>query len=162
MAKKKDKGRKSDFVWLDEPAAVDLLPSIDQPEASPLDRLAQELEPVPAPDIPAPAGLRQFLDRATGARLCFGDPLERGDRTVIPVAGVRAGGGWGGGHDPTGEGSGGGGGGGIRAVPMGFLEITPEGTRFQRIVDPTAVARTAIGAALAGFAAAALLRRGGR
>ena len=35
------------------------------------------------------------LARLTGARLCFGRPVELKNRTVIPVASVRTAGGWG-------------------------------------------------------------------
>src|SRR5690348_2851134 len=82
--------------------------------------------------------------RATGARLCYGEPVEADGRTVIPVASIEAagGGGWGrasGGpeeepppdDDAGGAGGKGGGlGGWVSATPVGFIEIGPEGTRF--------------------------------
>src|SRR3954452_16176712 len=84
--------------------------------------------------------------RATGARLCYGEPVEADGRTVIPVASVEAagGGGWGSADagqessesdDPDepgqskGQGAGGGLGGWVSATPVGFIEIGPEGTR---------------------------------
>jgi uncharacterized spore protein YtfJ len=92
------------------------------------------------------------LTRSANARSVFGDPIERGDRTVVPVA--RVGYGFGGGYgrsgstdesaaDEQGEGGagqggeggagqGGGGGGGSLARPVGALEITDERTRFVR------------------------------
>ena len=76
--------------------------------------------------------LRRVLDAATGAKLSFGDPVVHGDRTVIPVARVRGIGGWGWGHDGDGA-DGGGGGGWLDARPVGFVEITPGGTSYQRI-----------------------------
>jgi uncharacterized spore protein YtfJ len=84
--------------------------------------------------------LRSLVDRLSGARLCYGEPVRHEDRTVIPVARVRAsgGGGWGGGDDRTG---GGGGGGSLDAKPIGFIEIGPAGTRFQEIADPEATGR---------------------
>jgi len=78
---------------------------------------------------------QRALARLTGARLCFGRPVELKNRTVIPVASVRTAGGWGFGNDAAGSGSGGGGGGALDARPVGFIEIGPEGTRFERIDD---------------------------
>ena len=84
----------------------------------------------------------EVLDRIQGVRLCFGEPVREAGRTVIPVARVRAagGGGWGSGGGP-GEGAGGGGGGSLDALPIGFIEIGPEGTRYQPIDDPEATMR---------------------
>jgi uncharacterized spore protein YtfJ len=78
---------------------------------------------------------QRALARLTGARLCFGRPVEVKGRTVITVASVRTAGGWGFGNEPDGNGSGGGGGGALDARPVGFIEIGPDGTRFERIND---------------------------
>jgi uncharacterized spore protein YtfJ len=79
---------------------------------------------------------QRVLARLTGARLCFGRPVEVKGRTVIPVASVRTAGRFGFGGEPVGrERSGGGGGGALDAHPVGFIEITPDGTRFERIDD---------------------------
>ena len=79
---------------------------------------------------------QRVLARLTGARLCFGRPVEVKGRTVIPVASVRTAGGYGFGGEPVGpQRSGGGGGGALDARPVGFIEIRPEGTRFERIDD---------------------------
>jgi hypothetical protein len=87
---------------------------------------------------------------ASGARLCFGEPVSTGGRTVIPVARVRGGAG--------------GGGGGFDAAPVGFIEVGPDGSRFEAIPDPRGAALAALrtGAALAatgGALAAALFVR---
>lgn len=66
-----------------------------------------------------------------GAKAAFGDPVERGDVTVIPVARVRWGFGGGGGAGP--EGSGSGGGGGVGADPIGYIEVTSSGATFRPI-----------------------------
>ena len=78
----------------------------------------------------------RLLARLTGARLCFGRPVTANGRTVIPVASVR-----------TRRRRrlrprrrrrgrlGGGGGGALDARPVGFIEISSEGTRFERIDD---------------------------
>ena len=93
---------------------------------------------------------RKVLAAARGARLCYGDPVQVDGRTVIPVARVRAGGGFGRG----------GGGGGVDAVPVGFIEVAAEGTRFERIEQPRVGARVlAGGAAVSGLVAAAVFKR---
>jgi uncharacterized spore protein YtfJ len=109
---------------------------------------------------------QRALARLTGARLCFGRPVELKDRTVIPVASVRTAGGWGFGNqvdtDASRSGSGGGGGGAIDARPVGFIEISAEGTRFQRIDDGrTALRALAAGTLVALLAGRALSRRRG-
>jgi hypothetical protein len=94
---------------------------------------------------------RKLLAAARGARLCYGDPVQVEGRTVIPVARVRAAGG-------LGER---GGGGRLDAVPVGFIEVSSTGTRFEPIEQPGGGARAlaAGGAALTGLIAAAALRR---
>ncbi len=89
-------------------------------------------------DVPSRI-LDQLLSRVGGeARVgaVFGDPVERGGVTVIPIARVRWGVGAGGGEGPKGGGSGGGGGGCVVADPVGWLEITAEGSTFRRIGRP--------------------------
>jgi uncharacterized spore protein YtfJ len=70
-----------------------------------------------------------------GAATVFGEPVERDEITVIPVA--RAGWGFGGGSGtaPGGESGGEGGGGGAVAWPVGYIEIRGQETRFRPIVD---------------------------
>ena len=98
---------------------------------------------------------QRVLARLTGARLCFGRPVEHNGRTVIPVASVRTAGGYGFGNDPREAGSGGGGGGVLDARPVGFIEIGPGGTRFERIDD----GRMALRAVAAGSLAVLVLGR---
>ncbi|MFL5778766.1 MAG: GerW family sporulation protein [Chloroflexota bacterium] len=75
-----------------------------------------------------------------GAEAVFGEPVERGDVAVIPVARVRWGIGYGGGTAPEtagpSAGSGSGGGGGVMADPVGYIEVGPDGATFQPIVSP--------------------------
>ena len=129
-------------------------------------------EPKP-PKAAGPADpLRRAVDALTGARLCYGDPVQAGERTIIPVARVRLSGGWGFGRGgpgaEAGAGSGGGGGGHLDATPIGFIEVGPTGSRYQEIPDPEKVARTlkaAAGAATAlitGIAGARRLNLGRR
>jgi hypothetical protein len=91
----------------------------------------------------------RFLDRLVervggraSVKAVFGDPIERGDLTVVPVARVRWGFGGGGGSSDSerglgpGAGAGGGGGGGVVVDPIGYLEIRPDGATFERIIPP--------------------------
>lgn len=88
-----------------------------------------------------------------GAKLCYGEPVQAGGRVVVPVARVTAagGGGFGSGGAPPvvggdgaatgGEGTGGGGGAWVEAAPIGFIDVGPEGARFEPIPDPIGTAR---------------------
>lgn len=65
----------------------------------------------------------------------FGEPVQRGGLTVIPVAKARFGfgGGGGSGSREGDEGSGGGGGGGASVTPIGFIEVRDNSADFKRI-----------------------------
>jgi len=97
----------------------------------------------PAPFQP----IAELLERSLSIRHVYGEPVLRGDTTVIPVAQVAYGFGAGGGRGPAllrkvashesppdtdapSKAEGAGGGGGVRMTPVGALEIGPEGTRF--------------------------------
>jgi hypothetical protein len=113
---------------------------------------------VGAKATPALPPAQRALARLTGARLCFGRPVQLKNRTVIPVASVRTAGGWGFGNDEHGQ-RGGGGGGALDARPVGFIEISPEGTRFERIDDGRAALRAIAAGSLALLVAGRLLTR---
>ena len=126
-------------------------------------------------------GFVERLSDAANARAVYADPVEVGDRTVIPVARVVFG--FGGGYGPArgrdgsegerereredhGEGGtagdapgapveGWGGGGGVSATPLGVVEVTDDGVRFVRFADRRRLA----GAFLLGVLAGAVLRR---
>lgn len=110
-----------------------------------------------AAERPGVPSLARLAARLSGARLCYGKPVEAAGRVVIPVASVRtaAGGGLGrsGGDEPSG-----GGGGLLDARPVGFIEIGPEGARYQAIDDE----RTRLRALAAGALALLALRRLGQ
>lgn len=111
----------------------------------------------PAKQLPP---LQRAIARATGARLCFGAPVELGKRTVIPVASLRTAGGWGFGNDPqSGDRAGGGGGGALDARPVGFIEITPDGARFQRIDDGRTTLLAVVAGSIAVLVAGRAVRR---
>jgi hypothetical protein len=103
--------------------------------------------------------LPRLLARMTGARLCFGRPVSANGRTVIPVAGVRSAGGGGFGRTPGSGDSGGGGGGALEARPIGFIEISSEGTRFERIDDGRTALRAIAAGSLAVLVAGRVLSR---
>jgi uncharacterized spore protein YtfJ len=76
---------------------------------------------------------RSLINQA-GAKTVYAEPVSVEGRTVVPVANVRCGfGGGSGKHESKNEG--GGGGGGFVAKPIGYIEISAEGTRFTPIVD---------------------------
>ena len=99
----------------------------------------------PAPFEP----IAQLLERSLSIRHVYGEPVNHGDTTVIPVAQVVYAFGAGGGQAPgrprkygssssdsppgmdtRPDAQGAGGGGGVRMTPVGALEIGPQGTRF--------------------------------
>ncbi len=96
------------------------------------------------------------------AEMVYGDPVERGGVTVIPVARVRwgFGGGFGSGSGPDREtGQGGGGGGGVTASPAGYIEIKNGTTEFKPIRDlPQMLLAIAVIVSAGGFATVMLLR----
>ena len=96
--------------------------------------------------------LGRLLDALPGAKLCYGEPVQVGATKVIPVARVRAMGGGGFGRDKTD--SGGGGGGMLDAQPMGFIHVTADGARYERIPDPEQVRKTITSVAKAATALA--------
>ena len=89
----------------------------------------------------------QAVMRGASAAAVYGEPVQSGERLVVPAADLTGGFGFGIGAgrgprtagDDTGRGSGGGGGGGIRARPVAAIEIGPEGVQIQPIIDLTRV-----------------------
>lgn len=93
--------------------------------------------------------LDQILGKAN-ARMVFGDPVQHGNKTVIPVARISTRFGFGGGSGKMkgsigpDSGLGGGGGGSVDAKPIGFIEITDDGAEFHEISDSTQIAMAGI------------------
>ena len=82
--------------------------------------------------------LAELVGAKATVRAVFGEPIQRGDMTVVPVARVRWGFGGGGGRSeaaPEAPASGSGGGGGVAADPVGYLEVGPAGATFKPISD---------------------------
>ena len=82
--------------------------------------------------------LKGTYDAMTVKRV-FGDPIEKDGVTVIPVAAIRGGLGYGGGHDDSGN-QGVGGGGGISARPVGVYQIENANVRWEPALDVTRIA----------------------
>ena len=110
--------------------------------------------------------LAERVGARAGVHAVFGEPIEQGDLTIVPVARVRWG--FGGGHgsadDATsGSGSGSGGGGGVSADPIGYIQLTPDGATFERIGEtspsPMLVLAAGLAAAMILRAVARLMRR---
>ena len=103
----------------------------------------------------APALFEQLARRLGGGRLVYAKPLRIGERAVIPVSRVRVRGGFGfgqgGGED------GGGGGGWLDARPAGFIDVGPEGARYEAIPrEQGRAAAIAAGVAAGGLAGTAV------
>jgi uncharacterized spore protein YtfJ len=96
------------------------------------------------------APIEQMVARL-GADAVFGKPTTEGDATIIPVAQVEYGFGYGGGYGSApkreadgegsegGEGGGSGAAGGGRATPRGYIRITPQEVKYQPIIDETRI-----------------------
>ena len=101
--------------------------------------------------------LAQRVGASFGAATLFGEPVERGEVTVIPVARSAWGFGGGSGSGPDNAGGEGGGGGGS-AWPVGYIELRDNETRFRPIVDPRPLIMAAALGLFAGLVAAARRR----
>ncbi len=87
-------------------------------------------------------GILQSLKESistTNVKAVYGEPIAAQGKTIIPVAkimyGFGGGGGTGGAGNSVAHGEGGGGGGGARAIPVGVVEVSDQGTRFVPISD---------------------------
>lgn len=88
----------------------------------------------------------KVIDNA-GSRTVFGEPIQQGDRTVIPISRVSYRFGFGAGSGPEvetgGPAPGGGGGGGmLDARPVGFIETTADGSWFEPVIDWSRIVQT--------------------
>jgi uncharacterized spore protein YtfJ len=106
--------------------------------------------------------LVERIGARSGVTAVFGEPIERGEVAVIPVARVRWGVGAGGGTSEAERASGSGGGGGVAADAIGYLQIGPAGARFVSIerpwANPLLILTGAVGGALLLRALARLVR----
>ena len=97
--------------------------------------------------------ISERLQTTATVKTVYGDPIVADGKTIVPVARVRYGFGAGGGRTPEtltdgaehGEpAEGGGGGGGVEVSPVGFIEITPAGTRYVSFEDRSRLIRAAL------------------
>lgn len=103
--------------------------------------MRNEMQPTTAP-------IEQLVDRL-GAQSVFGPPTQEQGITIIPVAQLALGFGYGGGYgqsgdeaseaEQAGEGGGSGGGAGGRATPCGYIRITADGVTYEPIEDKTRI-----------------------
>ena len=83
--------------------------------------------------------LKENILGQAGVKTIYGEPISAQGRTVIPVAkvayGYGAGAGTGGVGNASAQGEGGGGGCGVRAVPVGVIDVSDQGTVFVPITS---------------------------
>ena len=108
-----------------EPAAIEIDPGAAKKARRAAEGLSASLIEKLAAQIGANAG----------AKAVFGEPIARGGHTVVPIAQSMWGTGAGAG-DSDEDGSGMGGGGGAMTRPVGYLEITDEGTTYVALNKP--------------------------
>ena len=109
--------------------------------------------------------ISERVQTTASVKAVYGEPITAEGKTIIPVARVRYGFGGGGGTQEVKPGSepgtpkqnvGGGGGGGVEVSPVGFIEITPEETRYVSFEDRRRVIKALVIGLLLGIF---LLRR---
>jgi uncharacterized spore protein YtfJ len=108
--------------------------------------------------------LAERLGARAAARAVYGDPVERGGVTVIPVAKVRyafgAGGGSGASAKDDASGGGGGGGGQFKAEPLGYIELRDGTAEFKPIRDEAAQLAAVLPIVIASGITTVLILRG--
>ena len=100
--------------------------------------------------------LHENLSSRAQVKSVFGEPISAEGKTVIPVAkivyGFGAGAGTGGVGETSARGEGGAGGGGIRANPVGVIEISAnQPTRFVPITDRKKLGAAAMAGVIVGM-----------
>ncbi|MBO2445546.1 hypothetical protein J4573_00430 [Actinomadura barringtoniae] len=111
-------------------------------ESKPRDPVPGEAEAREQAETAARSQMLERLATTLGgnatAKAVYGDPVQQGDITVIPVASVRFGfgGGEGSGEKAAERSRGGGGGGGAMAKPIGYIEISNGTAVYKPIRDP--------------------------
>jgi uncharacterized spore protein YtfJ len=78
--------------------------------------------------------LKDSIVGQAGVKTIFGDPISAQGKTIIPIAkliyGYGGGAGTGGVGNASAQGEGGGGAAGVRAIPVGVIEVSDQQTRF--------------------------------
>lgn len=100
----------------------------------------------------------ELVGQKAGAKAVFGEPIERGDRSVVPVAQMIIGAGAGSGtDDETGTGSGAGS--GALTRPIGYIEITDAGAEFVPLRRPWLDGGLLVAVAVSSYLAAKALSK---
>ena len=81
----------------------------------------------------AVTGPIESIIRQIGIDKVYGTPITKGDTTVVPVAELRTGFGFGSGHEARESGAGGGA--GLRMIPRGYIQVTTDGVEYRPIYD---------------------------
>jgi len=89
------------------------------------------------------------LGHSANAGLVFAEPVERDGVSVIPVAKIRYG--FGGREGNLKD--------GLRAAPLGYIEVKKSGAKFHPILDVTVIARIVLGTLFVGIWAASKINR---
>ena len=98
------------------------------------------------------AAIDETREKASASAV-FGDPVEVGERTIIPVADIKYGFGLGYGEgpasseekeEPAGAGQGGGAGSGVAARPVAVLDISDDGIIVKPVMDEGRIALAGI------------------
>ena len=104
------------------------------------------------------ASISERVQSSASVKAVYGGPIVAEGKTIIPVARVRYGFGGGGGTRGDDEASddaqpetGGGGGGGVDVSPIGFIEVTPEQTRWVSFEDRRRIVKAAVVGLLLGL-----------
>ena len=92
--------------------------------------------------------LAEKLGANTTVKAVYGDPVERGDMTIIPVAKILYG--FGGGEGNKNGQGGAGGGGGVKVTPIGYIALKNGETKFRPIRDSSTIATLMIAGGVAG------------
>lgn len=101
--------------------------------------------------------LAEKLGASAAAKTIYGDPIDRGDVSIIPVAKILYG--FGGGEgDRNGQG-GAGGGGGVKVMPIGYIELKNGESKFRPIRNTAATIAWMVAGGVAGVLLARGLRR---
>ena len=83
--------------------------------------------------------LKESILADANVKAIYGEPISAHEKTIIPVARIMyaygAGAGTGGIGEKNTRGEGGGGAGGVRAIPVGVIEVSNQQTRFVPITD---------------------------
>jgi|SRR5215469_6686258 len=107
--------------------------------------------------------LKESVTGQANVKTIYGEPIAAHEKTIVPVAkimfGYGAGAGSGGMGENRSKGEGGGGAGGVRAIPVGVIEISNGLTRFVPITSRKKLVAASFGGVAMGLLLGWLRRR---